>query len=165
MKLYLIKYHKLKSKYSMAQKPKINTLVTMYVNTEFPGLSQGNIENHVWMGDSNGDIDNNNAGKVKDYSTGVLPNGNVTWVPAVINIRTAPKDYVLITNVVMSNDNESKINISKEPDKIFPTHVNGKISNNVTNEETFQYSIEFTVYRDGKDPLSLSIDPTIRINQ
>ena len=53
----------------MAKKPKINTLVTMYVNTEFPGLSQDNIEDHVWMGDSNGDVANNNAGKVKDYFT------------------------------------------------------------------------------------------------
>lgn len=148
----------------MAKKPKINTLVTMYVNTEFPGLSQGNIENHVWMGDSNGDVENNNGGNVADYSTGVLPNGNVTWVPAVINIRTAPKDYVLITNVVMGDDNDGKINISLEPDKKLPTHVNGKISNNVNNGQTFEYKIYFTVYRDGKEDLNLYIDPRIQIN-
>lgn len=148
----------------MAKKPKINTLVTMYVNTEASGLSQANIEDHVWMGDSNGDIDNNNAGKVKDYSTGALPNGNVTWVPAVINIRTAPEDYVLITDVVMSDDNDSKIKISKEPDKDYPTHVNGKISTNATNGETFQYKIYFTVYRGTQDGLNLYIDPRIQIN-
>jgi hypothetical protein len=149
----------------MAKKPKINTLVTMYVNTEFPGLSQNNIKDHVWMGDSNGDVANNNAGKVKDYSTGVLPDGNVTWVPAVINIRTAPKDYVLLTNVVMSDDNDGKIKISLEPDNKMPTHVNGKVSKDANDGETYEYRIYFTVYQDGKDPLELYIDPKITVNR
>ena len=147
----------------MPKKPKINTLVTMYVNTEFPGLSQENIENHVWMGDSNGDIENNNAGKVADYVTGALPDGNVTWVPAVINIRTAPKDYVLITDVVITSDNKGKINIVKEPSDAYPTHINGKISKSANNTDTFQYKIFFTVYRDDKE-LDLHIDPRIQIN-
>lgn len=148
----------------MAKKPKINTLVTMYVNTEFSGLSQKNIEDHVWMGDSNGDVADNNGGKVKDYVTGVLSNGNVTWIPAVINIKTAPEDYVLITNVVMSDDNERKIIISTEPTKDYPTHVNGKISKNVTTDQKFEYRIHFTVYRGVQKGLELYIDPQIRIS-
>ena len=150
----------------MPKPPKINTLVTMYVNTRAPGLSQENIEDHVWMGDSNGDVDNNNAGRVKDYLTPTLSDGNVTWIPAVYNISTAPADYVLITNVEMTGDNEDKIKISKEPSDQYATHVNGKIKkiNNSDSGLTLSYTIYFTVYRDGEQDLDLHIDPRIQIN-
>lgn len=151
----------------MPSTPKTNTIVTLYVNTGFPGLSQNNIRDHVWMADSNGDIVDNNAGNVANYTTGVLSKGNITWVPAVINIRTDPSDYVLITDVVINPDSSGKVNISKEPTANGPTHVNGKVSGNPSSTP-FEYRIYFTVshVENGiRKPLqSLYIDPKIRIH-
>jgi len=152
----------------MSNTPKENTLVTLYVNTGVPGLSQGNIVDHVWMADSNGDIVDNNAGHVRNYITGVLSKGNVTWIPAVINIRNDPSDYVLITDVKISSGNDNKITISKMPTSKDPNHVNGKVSGN-PGGDPFEYRILFTVSHVGNDgkrkpPQHFYIDPKIQIH-
>ena len=143
---------------------KSNTLVTMYVDTTVKNLSQINIEQHVWMADSNGDISNNNAGKVKNYVSGAQRKGNITWVAAVYNISKAPSDTVLITNVTLKNDPSQKVKISLEPTKNYPTHINGKITKSAKVGDEFSYTIFFTVIRDGQTDLHLFIDPKIRVD-
>lgn len=143
---------------------KSNTLVTMYVDTAVKNLSQSNIEKHVWMADSNGDISNNNAGKVANYVSGAQRKGNITWVAAVYNISKTPSDAVLITNVELKNGPSQKIKIRLEPTKKNPTHVNGKITTSATVGEELSYTIFFTVIRDGQPDLHLNIDPKIRVD-
>ena len=149
----------------------VNTLVTLYVNTNPDGgLNQQNVIDHVWMADTDGDVVDNNAGNVANYTTSVQKNGNITWVGAVINIRTRPSDYVLITGITLSPGNGNKINLSNEPSSPANgncTHVNGRVTGNAT-VNPFEYRINFKVVHvsdnGGRNEIDLCIDPKIQIN-
>jgi pSer/pThr/pTyr-binding forkhead associated (FHA) protein len=150
--------------------PLTNTLVTMYVDTSV-ALTPTNIKDHVWFADTDGDIVNDNGGNVSNYLTDVVKNGNVTWVGAVQDIRTYPSDYVLITNIIMSNGNESKINIDlmpSTPGNGNKTHVNGGAIGQIS-PLPLEYTISFRVGRvdsNGQRTWNdFSIDPKLRINQ
>lgn len=154
----------------MQAAPLTNTLVSMYVNTSV-SLTPTNIEQNVWFADSDGDIVNNHGGNVANYVTDVLKNGNITWVGAVQDIRTYSGDYVLITGVVMSNGNQSKVNIDLMPSTPAngnKTHVNGRVTGNAS-PLPIEYTISFRVGRvdsNGQRTWNdFSIDPKIRINQ
>jgi len=153
----------------MPTPPKKNTIVTLYVNTAFPGLSQNNIEDHVWMADSNGDIVNNNAGRIANYTTDIIKNGNVTWVPAVINIRTDPSDYVFITDVVISSSNSNKMQISPEPTSSQSgntTHVNGRANGDPGDILTYTIYFQVSHVEGGvrQPPLALNVDPKMQMH-
>lgn len=148
----------------MPRPTKTNTLVTMYVNTRAENLSQSNIKDHVWMADSNGDTANNNAGNVGEYLTGAQEKGNITWIGAVYEIFKWPSDAVLITDVTFVDVKNQKIKISPEPTKVYPTHVNGKVTNLAKINDVLTYKISFTVIRNGLPNLDLCLDPKIRID-
>jgi len=130
----------------MPATPLKNTLVTIYVNTDVD-LTQNNIKSKVWFADSDGDIENDHGGNVENYMTEVTKNGNVTWTGAVKDIQTYPNYYVLIQNIVISNGNQSKINIDLEPSSPAGgniTHVNGRVNGNPS-PLPIEYTIHFRV--------------------
>ena len=154
----------------MLAEPFTNTLVTMYVNTAIP-LTPGNIEENVWFADTDGDtVDSHGqGGTVENYLTDIFKNGNVTWVGAVQNIQAYPSDYVLITDVVMSNGNQNKINIDlmpSTPDNGNKTHVNGRVRGEPSSLP-MEYCISFRVGRvesNGQRTWNdFTIDPRLRI--
>ncbi len=152
----------------MPATPLTNTLITMYVNTAVT-LTEENKKDNVWFADTDGDIVNDNGGNVSNYITDVFKNGNVTWVGAVVDIRANLSDYVLITGVVMSNGNQSKINITgmpSTPGNGNITHVNGRV-NGEPSPMPMEYTISFEVGRvdseGNRTKQDLSIDPQLRI--
>ena len=152
----------------MPATPLKNTLVTMYVNTAVV-LNTANLKENVWFADTDGDIVNNNGGNVTNYLTKVTKNGNVTWTGAVQDILNNPSDYVLIQNIVISNGNQSKVNINLEPSTPANgniTHVNGRITGNASTTP-FEYTINFRVGKIDSNGLrtwnDFEIDPRLII--
>lgn len=155
----------------MPANPLTNTLVTLYVNTDPDGgLTQPNVIDHVWMADTDGDVADNNAGHVANYTTNVLKNGNITWVGAVINIRTRPSDYVLITGIEVSTGNTAKLRLTDEPATPAngnPTYINGRVIGNPS-ATAFEYRINFKVVhiddQGVRHESDFFVDPKIRIH-
>lgn len=155
----------------MSATPLINTVVTLYVNTA-ANLTQSNIQDNVWFADTDGDINNNNGVTVSNYLTEVTKNGNITWVGAVLDIRSNPSHYVTIMEITPSNDADgrNKLNLSNEPSAPAGgniTHITARVTGNAS-PMPFEYSITFVV---GKVDSSgqrtwntFTIDPKLKIS-
>ncbi len=154
----------------MSATPFINTVVTLYVNTA--GDLINNLEENVWLADTNGDIANNNGGNVGNYLTEVTKNGNITWVGAVLDVRNNPSDYVTITGITPINDADgrNKLDINHEPS--IPangnvTHMSARVTGNAS-PLPFEYSITFVVGKvDGNGQRTwntYTIDPKLKIS-
>jgi hypothetical protein len=156
----------------MTATPLTNTLVTLYIDTTANLSDPTVLKNSVWFADSDGDIANNNGGNVQNYLTDVTKNGNITWVGAVLDIKSNPSHYVTIKDITPKDaDGRSKLNINHEPGgpaNANVTHVSARVTGNV-NPLPFAYTITFVVGKINnlgeRNWNTYTLDPRIRIKQ
>jgi hypothetical protein len=117
------------------------------------------------MTDTSGDIQFDTGDDVARYNSKVKLNGTVTWIGAVSNHATAPRDYVIITGVTpLQNDFTTPP--TRLPHPGYGDYVTANIKPNA--DSPFTYTISFNVWNinEGKtpSPISLQIDPILRIH-
>ena len=153
--------------------PRKNTLILLYVNsrpTDAQGnripLTNGNIKDYVFFTDTSCDVTNDVGNNVDNYESNVEKGGTATWVGAVSNHTTAPRDYVIITGVVESDGSSGISPPVSLPAPGYGNHVQATVTGN--KNDIVDYTINFNVWHvevDGsKTFVSLSIDPKLKIH-
>ena len=125
-----------------------DVLVILYVDTALivNADTQKQIENCVYLGDNQGDID---PPDITKFNTNLHGNPEIAWLGAVLNMTPGLTDYVLISGITINQDGIG-IQIRPKQNGSGDTHVDGFVQGrNVPPGKTMDYTIDFSVYRNG----------------
>lgn len=141
-----------------------DALILLYVNTaniiNFTNDQTQQVLGCVYLADNQGDIDPDNK---SNYTTYLSGNSQIAWAGAVLNMTPGLKDYVLISDITFKSG-KNGIGIQKRPKQngSGDTHIDAFFTGNIPSGTETDYTISFSVFRDGdtvgKD---YSIDPKL----